>query len=370
MNLGPRPRRGRARGFTLIELLVVIAIIAVLIGLLLPAVQAAREAARRIQCVNNLKQLALACHNYVDSNQVFPMGAFFMYVVPVNGDPSGVTPPPAWHRQRSFLIDMMQFVEQGNLFNAFNQNWHCYTCPNTTVVMIGVSTAWCPSDPQVAQPVDMSPDGQFSGWCPGGHVFMRYTSYLGNAGPIPAWDNPANSTYSASQSAMTGMMGYGLVVPISGVTDGTSNTILLGESVYGEYLGSATAGGAHWWVSATYGEAMFNSLYPVNSQKKYSAAADQAAYNSGYGIWPDALSSNHPGGANAAFADGSVKFIKDTISTWPNDQATGWPLWVTPFNTFGSGVQYTITPPAGSTMPVFQALTTRAGGEVISADQY
>src|SRR5262249_46383788 len=157
------------------------------------------------------------------------------------------------------------------------------------------------------------------------------TSYLGNAGILPMWDNPANSTYGASQSLMSGMMGYGLLVPIGAVTDGTSNTMLLGESVYGEYLGSATAGGAHWWVSATYGESMFTSLFPVNSQKKYTAAADQAAYNAGYGIWPISLSSNHPGGANAAFADGSVKFIKDTISTWPNDQATGWPIWVTPF---------------------------------------
>jgi prepilin-type N-terminal cleavage/methylation domain-containing protein/prepilin-type processing-associated H-X9-DG protein len=356
-------RRSRMRGFTLIELLVVIAIIAVLIALLLPAVQSAREAARRIQCVNNLKQLALANHNYHDVNLVFPPGCMYMYVIGVNGVP----PPPYWNRQRGFLVDILQFIEQGSLYNAFNQNYHTYTSPNTTVVMVGLSTVWCPSDPKVMVPVDMSPDGQFSGWAPGARVFMRYTSYLGNAGTLPVWDNPMNPTFSATTALGNGMMFYGSNVGISSVTDGTSNTILAGESVYGENLGSPTAGGGHWWVGFNYGATLFSSFYPVNSQKKLSASADA---NSFWGIWNMSMSSNHPGGANAAMADGSVRFIKDTISTWPNDLASGFPLWVTPFNGWGSGTQYSVVMPAGTPLPIYQALTTRNGGEVISADQY
>jgi prepilin-type N-terminal cleavage/methylation domain-containing protein/prepilin-type processing-associated H-X9-DG protein len=355
--------RGSRRGFTLIELLVVIAIIAVLIALLLPAVQSAREAARRIQCTNNLKQLALAAHNYHDVNLCFPPGCMYMYVVGVSGVPA----PPYWNRQRGYLVDMLQFVEQGSLYNAFNQNYHTYTAPNTTVVMVGLSVAWCPSDPKVSVPVDMTPDGQFSGWAPGARVLMRYTSYLGNAGTLPMWDNPMNGTYATTMAQANGMMFYGSNVGISSVTDGTSNTILLGESAYGEDLGSPTAGGGHWWVGFNYGATLFTSFYPLNSQKKISAAADS---NSFWGIWNSSMSSNHPGGANSAMADGSVRFIKDTISTWPNDQATGWPTWVTPFNTWGSAQTYTLNVPVGTSLPVFQAITTRNGGEVVSADQY
>jgi len=360
----------RRRGFTLIELLVVIAIIAVLIALLLPAVQSAREAARRIQCTNNLKQLALAAHNYVDSNQVFPPGALYMFVMNApDGYPNtnGVAGPPAYNRQRSYLINMLQYLEQGAAFNAFNQTFHAYTCPNTTVVGQGVATCWCPSDPIVSRPVDMRPPQYFFGWCPGGGVlYMRYNSYLGNAGPW--WSSVAktNPAFDGIIANTRGVIYYVSNTGIASISDGTSNTLLLGESIYGF---TDSGGGSHWWVSAGYGQSEFTTWYGVNPQAgRIGATVD--ANDPVYGIYNSSLSSNHPGGANAAFADGSVHFLKNSINTWPLNPANGSTTWVTP-NSLNSGQTYTFTPPVpGTSLPVLQALSTRDGGEVVSSDSY
>src|SRR5213596_361748 len=132
-------RRRHRAGFTLIELLVVIAIIGALIALLLPAVQAAREAARRSQCTNNLKQLGLATHGYADTHGVMPMGSFKMSPPP-SGDPC------KGGHEAGVFIAILPYLEQGPLFNAFNSNVHYETAPNSTVVGTGLSVLWCPSD--------------------------------------------------------------------------------------------------------------------------------------------------------------------------------------------------------------------------------
>ena len=145
----------KRRGFTLIELLVVIAIIGVLIALLLPAVQAAREAARRAQCTNNLKQIGLAMHNYHSSINSFPVG--FLYPNPGQFDPQ----IPQLHYRWSVLAQLTPYLEQTNVYNALNMSWPIATGPsgsygvgtpytffpaNQTVKQTIVSSFLCPSD--------------------------------------------------------------------------------------------------------------------------------------------------------------------------------------------------------------------------------
>jgi len=367
-------RKAGRRGFTLIELLVVIAIIAVLIALLLPAVQSAREAARRIQCTNNLKQLGLAAHNYLDANLCFPPGSVSMQIF---GQPTGSPADGTWAQSRSCFIAMLQFIEQGSLYNSYNNSTEVLTCPNTTVIGTGLSALWCPSDPLVAVPVDQGPAQTFSGWCPGTNPKMRYTSYSGNLGSLfTEPNNPTAAHFQQTLSQMNGVIYGSSAVPIGGVTDGTSNTFLFIETPYGV---NSPAGGNKWWIQGHPGQTEASSYYPINVGKRISASFD--ANTSNWGIASAAGGSFHPGGANFGFCDGSVKFIKETINTWPMDNTTGNPIWVT-FPTSGPAADFpspptpfrndifTLNLPVGTPMPIYQALSTRNGGEVVSADAY
>jgi prepilin-type N-terminal cleavage/methylation domain-containing protein/prepilin-type processing-associated H-X9-DG protein len=357
------------RGFTLIELLVVIAIIAVLIGLLLPAVQSAREAARRAQCVNNLKQVALATHNYESANGCFPPGAVSMQIYGI-----AVFQPGTWAESRSVFIAMLQYLEQGSLYNSYNQSWECLGCPNTTVVGTGMTTLWCPSDPFVALGVPQGPAQTFSGWCPGSNPIMRYTSYSGNLGSLfTEANNPTKQGFQQTLAQMNGVIFSGGIVKLADITDGTSNTMLFIETPYG--INTPGVGGNKWWIQGHPGQTQASTWYPMNVGKKISFNLDN---NSDWGIASAAGGSYHPGGANFAFCDGSVKFLKDTISTWPMDPNSGNPLWVTVTATgaaldgvypFRNNV-YALNLPAGQPLPVYPALSTRNGGEVVSADQY
>ena len=338
----------RSRGFTLIELLVVIAIIAVLIALLLPAVQSAREAARRISCVNNLKQLGLGFANYESANGAYPIGSFMK----TPGDPADPSAAPGSGRhEHSIWLRILPFIEQAPLYNAFNNSAHYSNIENATVQSTGVSALWCPSDPKVTQ-LDKS---NFS-------YGMRFTSYKGNSGTwfSPGrYQDPSNPAFSQLLGQANGIFYFYSAVGISSITDGTSNTMFAAEVAYGKLPQGDEVCWA-WWNSGNYSDTMFTTLYPLNPFGKLNPSGGTGqAINSDIGV--SAASSFHPGGGNFLFGDGTVRFVKDTINTLTFNPSTGLPNGITVSNNI-----YTVTQPFG----VYPALSTRNGGEGISADSF
>src|SRR5262249_4647321 len=151
---------------------------------LLPAVQSAREAARRSQCVNNLKQLGLAGHNYIQATNVFPLGSY--------QKPQLITPCGTTHEQ-SFFLGLAPYYEQGQVVNAYNSSGNIYDFSNVTVHGIGINTLWCPSDARVSEIQDLSPYISAAlGVNPPPIQRMSYNSYKGNSG---TWFSPGMSDY-------------------------------------------------------------------------------------------------------------------------------------------------------------------------------
>jgi len=279
----------RKRGFTLVELLVVIAIIGVLVALLLPAVQAAREAARRTQCSNNLKQLALGLHNYHDTHRAFPLGG-------------------APNQYLGYAARLLPFIEQQPLYDRVRFG-EVYSSPsNYAVGAARIDAFFCPSA-SVLQSLH-APEQSNGERC--------YTiHYYANSGPIGT--NPMSgqnynvkSEYESSfgQFAIDGIIYYRSSLRMADVTDGTSNTIALGEISWNDY------GGYRAWHRGGYhtgsGTEIVNiseksHRWPINIGKRDTASTYRSLKNDGpYG-------SQHPGGAMFALCDGSIRFLSETV---------------------------------------------------------
>jgi prepilin-type N-terminal cleavage/methylation domain-containing protein/prepilin-type processing-associated H-X9-DG protein len=337
-------------GFTLIELLVVIAIIGVLIALLLPAVQAAREAARRAQCTNNFKQLGLALHNYHDAMGSFPIGRMGLgYTYPT----AGARAAQDYHR-RTWAFSTLPYFEQSNLFNAINFSQAFWEPGNTTVIRTPLGAFQCPSDtPSIQEPDTPYPRGK-------GNIAANWgnTHFFQDEARGADWPNPWNTGPMGVQGTPTGSLGNAFAgAPFKGnkatnvaeFTDGTSNTILCGEVIIGANSGGGQAYDHRGDIfNDDYNCTMFFTYTTPNSKVPDQLAGDGngrpwCSYGLLANVPPctggtpvfNAARSRHPGGVNALFADGSVHFVKDSVS-----------------------------------LQTWRAIGSHQGGEVISADAY
>jgi prepilin-type N-terminal cleavage/methylation domain-containing protein len=331
----------RRNGFTLIELLVVIAIIAVLIALLLPAVQAAREAGRRVQCTNNLKQIGLALHGYVNVNSALPPTTLtYIY--------------GSFKSEWSAIARMSPYLELGPLFSAINYSLTWDDPTNTTASSLTIGTLLCPSDPDIAAGLTSKnlPEGRMSYGNVEGDWYVWWPS-----GPIN------RSAFSPDYSKT-----------LAQFTDGLSNTLVFSESQITHYqlrscgsIGSLTP---TTYPATAQSPALIKSIAPTCSKTGalgHATWANGGCFNSGVttALTPNTkvlalpgdmnpydivttdenqggptyaaltADSYHPGGVHALLGDGSVRFFKDSING-----------------------------------PTWRALGTIAGGEVISADGY
>lgn len=303
--LSPCARSRAVRGFTLVELLVVIAIIGILVGLLLPAVQSAREAARRMQCTNNLKQLALACHNFHDTYRKFPSG--------------GLQPTVTAGSQFSVLAQLLPFIEQSNVYNRIDLRVPVQDAANAAARDTVIGTFTCPSESR-ANPMPS---------------LGAPTNYVSNTGSMPFFVIPGQTLFS-------GVFYVNATLRFADLTDGTSHTALFSERLMADgsnglvspvedvffHPGNpATADDAH---NLCLGLDITNlaNQFPLfmgapwmHHQHRYQHISPPNGRSCGFfmvGKSTMPASSRHPGGVNVALADGSVAFIPSTVDllTW------------------------------------------------------
>ena len=296
------------RGFTLIELLVVIAIIAILIALLLPAVQQAREAARRSTCKNSLKQIGLALHNYHDTHRTFPPGAVWYGVGTAPTDGRNVSWGTTW------VVQVLPFMDQAPLYNQYNMLLPAQGANSNTsnsVLQAKIPILRCPSQPGVDQYLLTQPvDGNFSK--------ITYAGSVGAGSTLTIADYNNNARRGIfSAIAQNG-------AKIRDITDGTSNTIMLGEIVTGTNTGD-DKGAWGWCTGALFSGRTSAGILTPNTNQVYDgtpyASNDTSNKDFNRRNNPDltgagsgqAARSFHVGGVHVALADGAVRFISENI---------------------------------------------------------
>jgi prepilin-type N-terminal cleavage/methylation domain-containing protein/prepilin-type processing-associated H-X9-DG protein len=326
------PRSPLRAGFTLIELLVVIAIIAILIGLLLPAVQKVREAAARMSCQNNLKQLGLACHNYHDANQKLPPGR--KSLGGCQGKDIATFPSDPIILNHHGLLYLLPYIEQGNLYARFNLNAatgnflgssigyprspgsqlstpDAVASGNAALSVFEIKTLFCPSDGGTKKmpigSVHYSPDGV------GGTIEAAKTSYdfIAECHGLDRFN-----WWSRMSTGSRYVFGENSTTTLQTISDGTSNTLMMGEATLEVFNGRTPAWSHAGWVSI--------GLDPVGAWNRTFPAAGLNIWNYNNHSSPDnnkfgrraswyTAASVHTGGVNFVYADGSVHFIQQTI---------------------------------------------------------
>ncbi len=271
------------RGFTLVELLVVITIIGILIALLLPAVQAAREAARRLQCSNNFKQIGLALHNYHSAHNCFPPGGIYV--------DSPLYIGPSWCGLILPYMEQTQILGQYN-FSLPPPGWGVYAGTNELVGGNRIPAFCCPSDPQD----ELLPIGTSNGSTPGGSILWYNANVGGVTDSRSAWTDDLQAALIDGD----GMLMNVKAIRIAEVADGTSNTLFVGEVTGG---GSGSLRG---WTWA--GASLFSPYFGINGLGTIP----------GEGVFQptgnDGFSSYHPGGCHFLMVDGSVHYISQNIA--------------------------------------------------------
>ena len=279
--------RTRRNGFTLIELLTVIAIIGILIAILLPAVQSARETARRMQCQNNLRQQGVALHLFHDKAGRFPAGV-------------------AWPDRKLWSGQMLPYIEQIALHDTLDQTLPWTEPPNSTACATWLSVLRCPSS---SAPNHLDAQG-IDDRVPCNYLACASGRVTRESGPPPLIGRPDAD----------GMFYVNSDVRIDDIRDGTSSTIAFGEAVFVFEKSGVDHSGFHqfidhWYIGTPEGagnefsESMGSTGVPINAFRDKTLFVDERELS---------FSSRHPGGAQVAFADGHVKFISDSVDriTW------------------------------------------------------
>ncbi len=328
----------RARdGFTLIEVLAVLGLIALLFAMILPAVQSAREAARRTRCLNNLRELGLALGSYHEALGSLPPGRMFMI------DPIIEYGLP----DKSYCTQILPFLDQQPVYAAINQSLSIYRVANSTVYSMLVRSLVCPDDVHSRAPRPFYLSYGSGSWpdpspVVGSSLIIARTSYGGCEGSRfgtslgPASHPPASN----------GCLGFTSPVRFSSITDGLSTTMLVMEKATSPLRARADLDSHEYfdsgvWFIGDVTQTLATAWYPPNAFKLVPPGQEN--------VWAASGSSLHPGGLNILMADGSARFVKETISTWRFSPTLGGPI-----------------DPASSG-GVWQALATRNGGELIDS---